>query len=283
MKNILFPTDFSQTADNAFVYALQLAKTLGSELHVLHTYAMPIVSGLGVESSEVVQQVFENVELTSFERFKEKAAELRKMVENEGMDDVKLSFEFEEGDLILNILNTIEKQNIGLIVMGTNGASGFDKKIFGSNTLNTIRSIDIPILCVPYSAKYKGISRIGFTTLFREADKEPLREILRIAERFDAQVRCLHVIQDVKYEPVEETAKEWDREFHTERLKFVLIEGTGEPIEEHINNFIRDFNIGFLGIVKRNQSFFERIFSSSLSKKLISNLDVPLLIIKEGK
>lgn len=77
MKNILFPTDFSQTADNAFIYALHLAKSLGANLHVLHTYSMPIVSGLGVESSEVIQQVYENVELTSFENFKEKAGELR--------------------------------------------------------------------------------------------------------------------------------------------------------------------------------------------------------------
>lgn len=282
MKNILFPTDFSQTAENAFVYALHLAKTLKADLHVLHSYSMPIVSGMGMETSEVIQQVFENVELTSFENFKDEAHQLRKIAQNEGLTEVKLSFIFQEGDLIMNILEAISKEHIDFVVMGTNGASGFEKKIFGSNTLNTIRSIDIPILCVPHQAKFKGITRIGFTTLFREADKQPLREILRIAEYFDAQVRCLHVIQNVKYEPVEEEAREWDKEFNSERLKFLLIEGSGDSLEEHIANFIHDFNIGFLGIVKRNQNFFERIVSSSLSKKLISNLDVPLLIIKEG-
>lgn len=283
MKNILVPTDFSQTADNAFAYALHLAKSLGADLHILHSYSMPIVSGMGVESSEVIQQVFENVELTSFEDFKNKASDLRKIAENEGVTDINLSFLFEEGDLILNILDIISKEHIDLVVMGTNGASGFEKKIFGSNTLNTIKSIDTPVLSVPHGATFKGINRIGFTTLFREADKQPLREILKIAKDFNAQVRCLHVIQNVKYEPVEETAKEWDAEFQSDRLKFILIEGSDDSLEEHISNFIRDFNIGFLGMVKRNQNFFESIFSSSLSKKLSNNLSVPLMIIKEGK
>src|SRR5690606_32726141 len=146
MKNILFPTDFSKTADNAFVYALHLAKTLGADLHVLHTYSMPIVTGLGIESTEVIQQVFDNVELTSFEDFKNEAAELRKIAEDEGLSDVKLSFDFQEGDLIINIMEAISKENIDLVVMGTTGASGFGKKFFGSNTVNTIKSIDIPIL-----------------------------------------------------------------------------------------------------------------------------------------
>src|SRR5690606_33500264 len=155
MKNILVPTDFSQTADNAFAYALHLAKSFGADLHILHSYSMPIVSGMGVESSEVIQQVFENVELTSFEDFKNKASDLRKIAENEGVTDINLSFLFEEGDLILNILDIISKEHIDLVVMGTNGASGFEKKIFGSNTLNTIKSIDTPVLSVPHGATFK--------------------------------------------------------------------------------------------------------------------------------
>ena len=283
MKNILFPTDFSQTADNAFVYALHLAKSLGADLHVLHTYSMPIVSGLGVESSEVIQQVYENVELTSFEKFKDKATELRKIAEKEGTADVKLSFAFEEGDLIMNILEIISKEKVDLVVMGTNGASGLEKKFFGSNTVNTIRSIDIPILSVPHQAKFKGITKIGFTTIFKDSDKKPLAEVLKIAEKFDARVRCLKVAKDMSDVTIELTVRDWKRDFNSDRLKFIIREAGEQPLEEHISEFIHDLNLSFLAIVKRNQSFFERIFSSSLSKKLSYNLDIPLLIIKEEK
>ena len=38
MKKILFPTDFSNTAQNAFVYALKLAEALDAELDLMHVY-----------------------------------------------------------------------------------------------------------------------------------------------------------------------------------------------------------------------------------------------------
>ncbi len=283
MKNILFPTDFSQTADNAFIYALHLAESLGADVHILHTYSMPIVSGLGVESSEVIQQVYENVELTSFENFKEKAGELREVAEREGFSEVKLSFVFQEGDLIMNILETISKEHIDLIVMGTNGASGFEKKFFGSNTINTITSIDISILSVPYKAKFKGITKIGFTTIFKDSDKQPLAEVLDIAQKFNAKVRCLNIAKDMKDVTIELAIRDWERDFNSDRLKFIIREEGEQTLEEHISEFIHDLNISFLAIVKRNQSFFERLFSTSLSKKLSYNLDIPLLIIKEEK
>jgi nucleotide-binding universal stress UspA family protein len=43
MKKILFPTDFSQTANNAFVYALQFAASMGAEIITLHVYELPQV------------------------------------------------------------------------------------------------------------------------------------------------------------------------------------------------------------------------------------------------
>ena len=38
MKKILFPTDFSEVANNAFVHALGLAKVLHADLVLLHTF-----------------------------------------------------------------------------------------------------------------------------------------------------------------------------------------------------------------------------------------------------
>lgn len=283
MKNILFPTDFSETAENAFIYALHLAKSLGADLHILHTYSMPIVSGLGVESSEVVQQVYENVELTSFEKFKEQSALLHKIAEQEDASQVKLSFLFQEGDLIMNILEAISKENIELVVMGTTGASGFEKKFFGSNTVNTIKSIDIPILAVPHSAKFKGISKIGFTTIFKDSDKQPLAEILKLGKEFDAKIRCFHIAEDVNDPTIELAIRDWKRTFESDKLKFIVNPLDEQSIEEHISDFVKDYNISILAIVKRNQTFFERLFGSSLSQKLASKPEVPLLIIKEEK
>lgn len=283
MKNILFPTDFSETAENAFVYALHLAKSLNANLHVLHTFEIPIVTSLGVENPQVVQQVFQNVELTQFEKYKDEAAKLRIIANELNLGDVNLTFLFQEGDLIFNILEAIKKENIYMVVMGTTGISGFERKFFGSNTVNAIKTIDIPILAIPYFAKFNGINKIGFTTIFKDSDKEPLADVLELAEEFDAKVRCFHVAKDINDVTIELNTRDWKRNYHSDRLKFI-VEPLGEQtIEEHISDFVKDYNISVLAIVKRNQTFFERLFGSSLSQKLAAKPEVPLLIIKEEK
>ena len=42
MKRILFPTDFSEVATNAFIYALEFAKIVEGELVLLHTFELPV-------------------------------------------------------------------------------------------------------------------------------------------------------------------------------------------------------------------------------------------------
>jgi nucleotide-binding universal stress UspA family protein len=283
MKNILFPTDFSETAENAFVYALHLAKSLNANLHVLHTFEIPIVTSLGVENPQVVQQVFQNVELTQFEKYKDEVAKLRIIANELNLGDVNLTFLFQEGDLIFNILEAIKKENIYMVVMGTTGISGFERKFFGSNTVNAIKTIDIPILAIPHFAKFKGITKIGFTTVFKDSDKKPLADILELAKEFDAKVRCFHIAKDTNDVTIELNIRDWERIYHSDKLKFIIDPLGDQTVEEHISNFVKDHNISVLAIVRRNQTFFERLFGSSLSQKLAAKPEVPLLIIKEEK
>jgi len=46
MKRILFPTDFSEAANHAFIYALEIAKAFQLPLTVLHVYQLPDISSV---------------------------------------------------------------------------------------------------------------------------------------------------------------------------------------------------------------------------------------------
>ena len=62
MKKILFPTDFSETANNAFIYAIHLAKSLEAELIVLHTFERPVISSLHGGRPELLEDVYTSIE-----------------------------------------------------------------------------------------------------------------------------------------------------------------------------------------------------------------------------
>ena len=56
MTKILFPTDFSNVANNAFVHALGLAKLVHGELILLHTYELPIIdSQFGLQNYNLTE------------------------------------------------------------------------------------------------------------------------------------------------------------------------------------------------------------------------------------
>ncbi|WP_322971317.1 universal stress protein [Faecalibacter sp. LW9] len=181
MRKILFPTDFSETANNAFLYALSLAESQDAMVYVLHVYELPIING-GL-SAGLIQNVYDTVKLGQFENFKDNIPQLRKIADEHGLGHIPMKFILEEGNLLYILRETISEENIDFVVMGTKGNTGFEKMIFGSNTINAMTSLKVPILSVPNHIEFKGIKNLGFTTVFNEKDKDALYYLCEIAMR----------------------------------------------------------------------------------------------------
>ncbi len=61
MKRIIVPTDFSDNAWNAFLYAVELAKQLKSEITILNSFQAPQAVGTDLVSAEgLLQKASEN-------------------------------------------------------------------------------------------------------------------------------------------------------------------------------------------------------------------------------
>jgi len=282
MSKILFPTDFSETANNAFVYALNLAKATDSEVFVLNCYEMPVLSTTSTGQPEMVQEVYNSIELNHFDRFKEQVPSMRKIADEHNLSDVKLTFFFEEGLLLGIIRKIIKEEEIDFIVMGTSGANTLEKKLLGSNTVNIMNNIDIPILCVPEEAKFykSDIKTIGFATMLKESDKKGIYTIAKVAEKLGAKFKCLHILRDEKSN-YEQTLNSWVAEFAPLGVTFHTV--LNRDLEQSVFFFIDEYNIDVMCIIKRQMNFFEKLFSSSLSKKLAYHSYVPVFILREDK
>lgn len=280
MKKILFPTDFSETANNAFIYALKLAKSIEAEIYVLNTYEMPVISTTSAGQPELIQSVYNSIELNHFESYKKEVPKLRAIAEDIACNDIKLTFIFEEGIMLSILQKIINEENIDFIVMGTNGNSGFEKKLLGSNTVHVMENVDIPILSVPRKAVFKRLNNFGFATMLRESDKAGLKQIIKIADGLHADMKVLHVLrrEDPKAMQVLDN---WKKEFNDSNVSFHTV--LNEKLDESVFFFIDDQLIDVMCIVKRHLNFFEKLFSSSLSKQLSYHADVPVLVLKEPR
>jgi len=280
MKKILFPTDFSKTAENAFLYALNLAHGLNAEILVLNSYEIPVISATNAGQPELLQDVYNSIELNGFEYFKKQAPILRKIAEDAGYPSVNLKFQYEEGTVPYSINTVLEKETIDIIVMGTTGKSSIENKIFGSNTVHVLNNVNIPVLTIPSECEFSEVKKIGFTTSLKDSDKVALHELINLAKPLNAKIECLHVIADdnTMYEPI---LNEWITEFAPLNVHFhTYVSGN---LEQTVYDFIDEYEINLVCVVKRQLNFIESLFSSSLTKKLAYHSYVPVLVLKEVK
>lgn len=272
MKRILFPTDFSETATNAFVHALEFAKMVKGELILLHTFELPILDTQFFPQNYM--EIYESLELSQFEMFKEEVPKLRAIALEHNLDHIKMTHRLMDGELLYNIEKAIKEDKIDYVVMGTEGASSWSAFFIGTNAGSVLADIELPTYCIPNGAIYKKMETIGFTTRFREKDKKALKNVLKLAKKANAQVQCLYV-KTANSDVSKETVEEWENEFEGQGVVFWVT--LSDDVKESIADFILNKDIDVLTMLTYKRSFFEGVFNPSFTKKLAQNLSIPIL------
>jgi nucleotide-binding universal stress UspA family protein len=149
-KRILFCTDFSESAQWAFTYALNLAKVYGSRLMILHVASEPVHP----EQLSIYLPP-EKVEDLRISRKKElerefKARYLQRM-DLEGFHEYQVLIK--EGEAFYEIIQVARLESADLIIMGTHGRTGLDHVLFGSTAERVVRKASCPVMTVRLPGK----------------------------------------------------------------------------------------------------------------------------------
>ena len=191
LKNILYTTDFSPTAEAAAPYAGELAKRYGAKVVALHVRPM--------ESNGMVPpEAWAAVHEANVLQANQQAGHLKELfrgVENE--------VEITEGVIWDVISKTIEEKEVDLLVTGTHGREGLGKMVMGSHAENILRHSPVPVLVVgPYVRSgpeaTTRMKRILFATDFSEASLAALPYALSLAEENQAELEILRVVAPQK-------------------------------------------------------------------------------------
>ncbi len=274
MKRILFPTDFSEVATNAFVHALEFAHAIKGEIIVLHSYDLPPIDDQFFP--ENFNEVYDTVELAHFDLFKEEIPKLREIIEEHHFDDIKMTHRLMEGNLAENIKKAIDEDAIDIVIMGTTGASEWEALFAGTNSGSVILKLAVPMLCIPAGVRYKKINTIGFITHYRPEDKKALHITLAIAKILEAKIKCLH-IKNIHTEVTTGTIKVWDNEFQGEPITFFTIQS--DQIKQVTLDFIANHQIDVLSMLTYKSNFFEAMFVPSYAEKTPTDIQIPVLAI----
>jgi nucleotide-binding universal stress UspA family protein len=138
-KHILCPVDFSEPSKRALNNAIMLAGKYKSALCILTVYE-PI--------DYVSKRINVDLEEENETRLKRVKNEMRTFLKEFNLDGVNHKIEVKRGKVDEKILNTIKKQPIDLLIMGTNGRTGLSRFIMGSVTEKVIREMPCSFITI---------------------------------------------------------------------------------------------------------------------------------------
>ena len=142
MKTILVPTDFSKSANNAALYAANLAKEMKARILLYNVYDFPI----GVAGDYAVPLITPSeLKKESENLLKKTAANLQKIA------PIEIKCKAMMGAAIDEIL--AEERKASFIVMGMKGAGKLSELLIGSITTGVLKKTKKPLLVIPYKIK----------------------------------------------------------------------------------------------------------------------------------
>ena len=279
MKKILFPTDFSEKANNAFIYALKWAEKYDAEIVTLHVYELPVLDMSYVDVPIYQAEVYQSLELNSFQNFKDQIPVLREIASRHKLEHIPISNVLLSGDLVSNILQLVASENINFVIMGTSRVSGFKEMFLGTNTASVMTGSNAYVIGIPDDASYQPIDKICFTTQYTIEDLAALRKLIPIAEKFNAKIKCIF-IENEENEVKEVIIADWKAMFAADKVEFYTVRS--KDVEDSILDFIKLHKINLFAVAKHKRGFWDNLFHSSLTKKLAMHIEIPLLVLHDN-
>lgn len=272
VKKIYLPTDFSKSSRNAVHYAVGLFGLKGVEYTLLNCYAMPATG------AEMLISLTDILRVESEEGLEKEKAAL--IAEIPGLKPV-LKTRCENGQLE-NILHRLRKSDRpDIVVMGTTGATGFMKALWGSTTASVLKRTQVPVLAVPGDFKFKRPKNIALA-LQREMSRDFLYPSMLVdfISKYDSEVSVVSVEEEPVIIPASEVKAvangSGGRAFPAQRYNIY----ESNPVRG-IMNFIKNHRTDMLVMVAREYGFIKSMFHHSTTREMAMISKVPLLVLRE--
>ena len=196
IRRILCPVDFSEFSQSVLAYAAAFAKLFGSEVTVLHVSATAVPP-----ASAATEPAWLHVP----EARKAIEDELRLLLAPLSSTGVTLRTRIAVGNTAAEIVRQAAERDVDLVVMGTHGRSGFDRLTLGSVAEKVLRKAPCPVLTIPPGAA-RTTTEVSVRRILCPTDSSPCSEramdfALSLADRADAAVTALHVVETIETRP----------------------------------------------------------------------------------
>lgn len=272
MKTILAATDFSQAANNACLFAYEIAKSFNARLIIYTAYQqVPIVlPDVPVIATPADMEAFVEQQL------KQEAKQL------DTDPSVTIETICSESPSANGIVDAARQRHADIIIAGMKGTGKGVRKVFGSTVTSLINKTTVPLIIVPENKKYTTVNTIALANesdLMPDTDTHLLDVVREVVEKFHSNLYLVRISKNkmkqafaILYSP--STIKRMLR-----NLNPVYECREGKELTTALNDFIKQHNVEMLAMLSHPHSLLTRWLGGSATQNMIFESQVPLLII----
>lgn len=314
MRTILVPTDYSQNAHNALLYAVELAKATESEIVLFHAFYQPLSYPYQMDFSTVVHELerekakkleayvhefreslFKDFSLRFLTTVPAEAAAPNNMhltksglhqleMDKTAVEKAKLhikcvcryGFAFDE------ILKAVDVHQASLVVMGTRGGSALQRALLGRTTIAVIRDVQVPVLAIPEDAKFRGLHSIVFASDLAKLPTARIYDTLRtFVKAFQSKLQVLHLYsKNMRHNDQENALAALDTlDKHLHDINYEVVFQQRDDAAEAIQAFVEEKEADLLVLIPQKHSFLETLLNKSITQRMMIKAFVPLLAL----
>ena len=292
IKRILCPLDFSELSNLSLDYACSLALHYSAELAIEHV----------IEPLELISPEDEFAEMEKWSGLRSPLAakakvKLKALAEAHPSGGLPVEIIVREGRPIDAILSEAERHATDLIVMGTHGRRGVDHWLLGSVTEKVLRKSRCPVMVVRKPAHHfvtpetsddpMRLERILLCSDFSAPSIRSLEYALSLALEFDAELRIVHVLEDVPKsteirDVTEEIQEKLIQAIPAETLDWLRVDATvrmGRPYQDIVQLAVEsEADLIVMGVEGRN-ALDIAVFGST-THRVIQLAPCPVLAVR---
>jgi|GEM_PF-1261779 len=269
MKKILIAVDFSESCTNAIAYIRHLTSGSKIKVDMMHMYSVPVVSLTNLPA-ETVQQVMNSKKKES----QELMIEQMNILESQNRGEIHLVYGVYPSSEIIEVAKSIEPD---LIVMALRQKYSMIYRLLGTVTANTMYKTTIPLLAIPNGASFSNSCHVLHPTEEKHAQTltdnlaDQLEKLVDFCSIFkESSISMIHINKGAGLDVVYKNKPLGDIE---------LIVSQAKTIHEGIKAALEKKEVDIIAIQKSSRNFWERLYHSSLTRKILFNAKLPILIL----
>lgn len=275
MKKILVPCDFSDSAIQAFKFAVEIAAQNKGEVVLLNVVEIPVVH----DSVMVPALSFEE---TYLKEMKDRAErDFVKMKAKWAKEGPKVTTHVIYGATTPTIARFVEDNKISLVVMGTKGATGLKEFFVGSNTEKIVRWSPVPVISIKKAAKASSIKNIVFPSTLHADEEELTMKVKALQENFKATLHILYVNTPANFRTDQITRKmmsDFAKRFMLKNYTLNIYNDLSEELG--VAHFTKETKGDLIAMATHGRKGLSHLMSGSIAEDVVNHIECPIWTFK---